>query len=151
MLTWGEEPTDLDAHIWTTIDEVPYEVAYYAPGSAEEPPFIVLDVDDVDGFGPETVTIYRLLNTCRFAVHNYSGEQDIKVSQARIEIYRGSQLLRIFTVPSSGIGRWWYVFDLQANGTIVPRNVIQQDPPAPSSGLVAPLPFKESSVTIESR
>lgn len=133
VLTWGEVPSDLDAHVWTTISEIVYHIYFGNPGQPDVPPLIALDVDDTDSYGPETITIYDLQADCIFAVHNYSGEGGFDAalteSNARIEVYRGAQRLQTFTVPTSGTGAWWHVFDLTANGEIVAHNAISDLPP----------------------
>ncbi len=132
VLSWGENPADLDAHLWTTVSDVIYEVYYGENGSATVAPFVLLDTDDVDGYGPETITIYQLTSPGIFAVKNFSGDPAITTSNARIEVYSGSQKIGNFSVPTSGTGVWWYVFDLSPQGVITPRNTISDTPPLPS-------------------
>lgn len=132
VLSWGASPEDLDAHVWTTISDVVYEVYYGNQGAAETTPFILLDTDDVDGYGPETITFYQLTSPAIFAVKNYSGETSITTSNARIEIYAGNQKIRDFSVPTTGTGIWWYVFDISPQGVITTRNTISDTPPLPS-------------------
>ena len=58
ILTWGSNPSDMDSHLLTPeIDSVNFHISYSNRGSSESAPFVVLDLDDVDGFGPETITI----------------------------------------------------------------------------------------------
>lgn len=120
VLTWDAEPNDLDLHLWTLGTEI-----YFAnEGDLETTPYAFLDVDDVSGYGPETITIGRLLDTCKFSVYNYSGSPDITVSRAHIDFYKGSSLIRSFDIPTTGVGTWWYVFDLTPTGSIIERNTI---------------------------
>ena len=60
VLTWGANPSDLDAHLTgPTADASRFHV-FYPPssrGSGGASPFAVLDVDDTSSFGPETITI----------------------------------------------------------------------------------------------
>jgi hypothetical protein len=47
-----------------------------------------------------------------------------------VQVYGQSGLVAQFDVPTSGSGRWWYVFDLNGGtGQITPRNVIQSGQP----------------------
>jgi len=72
-----------------------------------------LDVDVVDGHGPETVTLDAEPQTrYHFAVHNYSNDGTITSSRAKIDVYGREGLLASFDVPSEGKGRWWNVFSL---------------------------------------
>ena len=64
----------MDSHLITPeIDSLNYHISYSERGSSDSAPFVVLDVDDVDGFGPETITIKKLENgTYSYYVHQYS-------------------------------------------------------------------------------
>ncbi len=134
VLTWGQTPSDLDSHIWTTINDSLFEVyyPYEGEGNPETPPYILLDVDETLGYGPETITIFDLVSDCVFAVKNYSQEAPITESNAIVEVYRGAEKIATYTVPTSGTGHWWYVFDLSAQGQLTPRNTISTTPPLPS-------------------
>ncbi len=141
VLTWGETPQDLDSHIWTTINDSLFEVyyPYEGEGNPETPPYILLDVDETLGYGPETITIFDLVSDCVFAVKNYSQEAPITESNAIVEVYRGAEKIATYTVPTTGTGHWWYVFDLSAQGQLTPRNTISTTPPLPSEDEV-PIP-----------
>ncbi len=129
ILSWDETPADLDSHLWTTLGEILYEIYWSNQGSAETEPFIFLDDDDTDGRGPETITIMQLRSLCQFAVYNYSNEALLTQSNARVEVYDAGGLIVSYPVPTIGAGRWWYVFDLTANGTVVPKNEISDNQP----------------------
>lgn len=120
VLTWQEFPTDLDAHYFVG----DYHVYYGDKGTLEEPPFAFLDLDDTDSFGPETVTIDSIIGPAFYVVHNFSGDVDIKLSGARVEVFNGTQRVASYNVPVTGTGFVWYVFDIDANGAIVPRNFL---------------------------
>lgn len=125
VLSWGTTPRDLDSHLWTR----GYHIYFGDMGSDSTEPFVRLDVDDTQGMGHETTTITQLLGDCQFAVNNYSGEADIKISGAHVDLYRGSQHVAGWVVPEEGDGLWWYVFDLLADGTIVTHDTLQDVPP----------------------
>ena len=57
VLEWGENPSDLDSHLWTPTGA---HIYYVTRGSLNSAPFVNLDVDDVTSYGPETVTIRTL-------------------------------------------------------------------------------------------
>ena len=128
VLTWGEKPSDLDAHLWT----LGQEVFYSQKGSLDSIPYAFLDVDERNGYGPETITIKQLRDTCKYAVFNYSRTPDIIVSRAHVDLYKGAAVLRSFDVPTAGTGLWWYVFDLTPSGDIVVRDSITVDSPGGS-------------------
>src|SRR5690606_12378853 len=90
-----------------------YEISYQDLGSAEEPPFALLDHDDTDSFGPETITIVHVQpGEYHYYVHNYSGTEDPKSaplagSGATLTLIRGSEVLQRVVVPSTGTGHYW--------------------------------------------
>lgn len=114
VLTWQEEPRDLDSHIITPpINDVVHHVYYGNPGSKESPPYITLDIDIVDSYGPETITVYELYpGEYTYFVHNYSGESDLAGSGALVNIYDENGLKHTVQVPDSGAGIYWNVFSL---------------------------------------
>lgn len=120
VLTWGEEPLDMDIHLFTENGD---HIYYNNKGSLTSYPFIYLDIDDLNSFGPETITITEL-QTSSIYVNNYSQNPSIKESNAHIKLYQGSSLIRQYNIPSSGTGLWWYVFDINSNGIITEQNYL---------------------------
>jgi len=60
-LTWGENPGDLDSHLWTpSINNQVHHIFYANQGSPTSGPFAELDVDDVTSYGPEHITIFDM-------------------------------------------------------------------------------------------
>jgi hypothetical protein len=121
-LSWGERPFDLDSH---TLGPNRSDHTYWIDqGDLTAHPFVALDVDDVDSFGPEVTTIVKAARsrTYRFLVRNFS--EDFAPGQtgspARVELYiKGEQT--VFTPPAGEtapsstdpIGTTaWHVFDL---------------------------------------
>lgn len=135
VLTWGESPRDLDSHLLVPADASHlngYEVYYVTKGinNPNEYPYAFLDVDDTSSYGPETITVFQTLNhTYKYFVYNFSGEAGITTSNAKVQVYGRSGLIKTYNVPTSGNGRYWYVFDIDASGGIMDRNVIQSDKP----------------------
>lgn len=133
VLNWGATPEDLDSHLNTpNIEGNTYHIYYSDEGNATAAPFALLDYDITEGFGPETMTIYKMFSgTYQYFIHNYSEEPSITASQAVVQIYDQSGLLYTLQVPTSGTGLYWYVCDVDgATGNIIIRNVIQQNPPS---------------------
>ncbi len=130
VLTWGATPRDLDSHLWLPPAN-PFHIYYANKGSCTAFPYACLDVDDVTSYGPETVTIKQRFNgTYIYGVYNWSNDAAITSSGGRVQVYGASGLVAQYNVPTSGNGRWWYVFDLNGNtGQITPRNVIQSVQP----------------------
>lgn len=128
ILSWGSSPRDLDSHLSYLLDEKRiFHVAYYSKtASYEGKKIAMLDLDDIDGYGPETVTITvnaDLVEEGRFsyAVHDYSNRSDysdtrLSASGAKVLVYKGSDLKGTYNVPLNKTGTVWHVFDLDKSG-----------------------------------
>ncbi|WP_143331149.1 YfaP family protein [Burkholderia aenigmatica] len=109
VLTWGAEPRDLDSHM-----TYPGNHVYFRSKRGVD---ANLDVDDTDGYGPETVTLERKRDgdTYVYAVHDYSdrdapGTTALSQSQAKVFVYVGESLVRTYYVPRNQPGNLWTVF-----------------------------------------
>lgn len=132
VLSWGAFPEDLDAHLLTPeIGGQSYEVYYDNMGSLTEAPFAFLDNDDVDGFGPETITVADFFNgTYKYFIFNYDENASVSVSNAVVRIYDDAGLKHELNVPSTGDGFYWYVCDIDgATQQVTIRNQIMDSPP----------------------
>ena len=147
VLTWGENPTDLDSHFLTPApaqDEVSFShksslvTAENRTGvsTTENVQYPVsLDVDDTQHFGPETTSIDLDPNTLKlsggkyiFGVYHYAGEGSIFTSGAIVKVYFDGKLKASFEAPKSGsqtntLRLFWNVFKIEGD-TIVPINEI---------------------------
>lgn len=129
-LTWGASPSDIDSHIFAPDGT---HVFYSSKGTLAADPFIKLDVDDVTSYGPEVVTITRLMvGTYTYGVRNFSNTHSpgITGSPVRVELRLGDELT-VFT-PTAAMGEtstndWWTIFrltvDAQCKVTVTPLNV----------------------------
>jgi hypothetical protein len=104
VLTWGDRPKDLDAHLVGPL-----------PGGKQ---FQNLDVDDTDGDGPETITILGVLpGRYSYLVHDYTNQgkptsKALMRSNAQVKLYQGGQTYR-FAIDQSAVGTIWYVCDIE--------------------------------------
>lgn len=138
-LTWGTDPHDVDSHLYTpsgfhlyysTIDE----------GSLTAAPYAALDVDDTGSFGPEVITLTRLMvGTYTYALHNFSGTNPpgLTGSPVRVEFSRAGST----SVYTPGAGEtvdtdYWTVFSftVSANCTITETPVNTWSASSPSTG-----------------
>ena len=127
VLTWGEDPSDLDSHVVGALTSGNSFHVYYGDKSQYDGDLEVcnLDLDDTTSYGPETIT----LNTNNSApyyyyVHRYAGDGTVSSSGAQIRVYHGADMVRTFNVPTGqGNGDYWNVFAV-VNGQIVVRNTI---------------------------
>ncbi|MCP4683471.1 MAG: hypothetical protein GY864_14155 [Desulfobacterales bacterium] len=116
ILTWGENPRDLDSHLTMYDDADVQQFHIYYPSSnnnncsgAPCDPSIPawLDVDDTSSYGPETITIQKVSGsfvpgTYIYSVYHYAGSSDIPSSEATVKVYQGDTLMGTFTPPSPG-------------------------------------------------
>ena len=130
VLTWGELPRDLDAHLYNSDFHVYYgNHNYYQNGEV----LAGLDWDDRSGYGPETITVYQSLsNDCTYYVRDftnggYSDSTQLSASGATVRVYQTDGLVATFHVPTGFAGYMWNVFTLTADGSIIPINTIGSD------------------------
>ena len=74
-----------------------------------------------------TITNFSSLYNIKYAVHDYtnrgsSSSTALSNSGATVDVYKGTQLLRAFSVPTNKGGTEWDVFAFDANGNIIPTN-----------------------------
>ncbi|HUU39982.1 MAG TPA: carboxypeptidase regulatory-like domain-containing protein [Desulfatiglandales bacterium] len=129
ILTWGENPRDLDSHLaGPAADGSGNYHIYYSnrnnngAGGPSDPNYPAwLDVDDTSSYGPETITIQKVTGafipgTYRYYVHHWTGDSNIPNSGAAVKVYEGQTLIGTYTPPntSQDVGyEWaWKVFAL---------------------------------------
>ena len=123
-LTWGAAPSDVDSHLYTPNgDHIYFDSEGYLTGQ----PFAQLDVDDTDGFGPEVITITRLMvGTYTYVLHNYSETftPGMKQSPVRVELNRDGRTQVFSPSAEDGAYTWWTAFrvtvDARCNTTVEP-------------------------------
>lgn len=133
-LTWGQEPRDLDSHLW---DAAGNHLYFPYAGEGNSPiPGAWLDLDDTTSFGPENISITFFTpqdgNLYTYAVHLYAGEASSEISTVRV--FRGSSTVPTHTFTYSGWDPngaiWWHVFDIDPRtGNVIPRDQHLTSPP----------------------
>jgi hypothetical protein len=142
ILTWGETPSDLDSHLTGPLpDGTRFHMYWWHAELCESgcsgagspwPEYVKLDKDDTSSYGPETTTIYQQIGGLyRFSVHDYTNRwysysYDLSNSGAQVRVYRGSNLVETFNVPSNQEGTLWTVFELSGD-TITPINTMSYE------------------------
>ncbi len=136
-LTWGARPTDLDSHLYTPNGS---HVYYGSQGSLVSVPFANLDVDDTSSYGPEVVTVVKLMvGTYKYAINNYSGQNAglFSAASARVELSIPGRAVELFTPPATGettSTNWWSLFefdvDAQCNITVRRTGTLTTTQPA---------------------
>ncbi|MFC0475556.1 hypothetical protein ACFFHF_09875 [Robertmurraya beringensis] len=146
MLSWGEEPRDLDSHlIGQTIDGTELHTAYYDQVHEEDGvTYVDLDWDDTNSYGPETTTFRKLKDgKYVFYVHNFSEEPNLAESNANVKIFKGNAQTadQTFTLPTgTGSELYWVVFavEIKDNGesvSVMPINELEQSEVIPNDYL----------------
>ena len=135
VLNWGAEPRDLDSHLITPeIEGTTHHISYMNRGSETAAPFVTLDTDNTQGYGPETITIKQSFEgTYIYYIKNFSNDETLANSGGTIQIYNSPDCDgETIEVPDEGSGRYWYVCDIDgASGNITIVNQIQEAEPAP--------------------
>lgn len=113
-LTWGAKPVDVDSHLFAPDGT---EIYYGSKGSLGTDPFANLDVDDTTGFGPEVVTIRKLMvGTYTYALKNYSGTYDPGMTRSPVRVELNNKgTISVFGPTAgevAGSTNWWTVFKL---------------------------------------
>lgn len=120
VLTWGSSPMDLDSHaVGRSSSGANFHISYEnkaAAGVGE------LDVDDQNGFGPETITIHDSDAEFTYSIIDFTESGNMSMSGAIVKVYIPGQQPITYTIPS-GSGNTWDVFKYQ-NGQVTPINTI---------------------------
>lgn len=115
VLNWGEandQPKDLDSHL--TCPCVPDGAHIYYSAKTHDPDghSAVLDVDDIDGGGPETITLIDPPpGSYTYWVHNYSSYAPyLGKAGAVVRVIFGDTVAGEFRMPASVTERVWLPF-----------------------------------------
>ncbi len=107
VLTWNSTPRDLDSYLVGTLDNgSEVFVSYfnsqsYVNGNLKA----ALDVDDTDGYGPETTTIYDPNGVFYFRVHDFHTSHMMAQSGASVTVYLPGESPQTISLSSG------YVFE----------------------------------------
>lgn len=134
VLTWGEEPSDLDSHLTgPKVDGGRFHIYWSNKVYKDAETEVNLDKDDVSSYGPETITVINQVadGTYKYNVFNYSGryisednKMDLANSSAKVEVYKGENLIQTYNVPTNIEGNMWKVFEI-VDGEIKTINKVE--------------------------
>ncbi len=136
VLSWGENPQDLDCHLYTPeIEESTYHVYWNFRGDEETPPYATLDTNVTEGSGPETVTIYDVFDgTYVYFVYNYSEIPELAGSGATVRVYNETGQLYELVVPQPEAGEegylFWDVLRIVDGSIIIHNDIVAGNPGA---------------------
>jgi uncharacterized protein YfaP (DUF2135 family) len=139
VLSWGEHPADLDSYMWVPTGPGSYTTVYWVyKGSLVSAPYCTLDVDEVAGFGPETITVLPEYDDLyHYAVKEFGGEGTLATSDAVVRIYSRNSLIHTLDAPTTSCGDnwWWHVGTLNAQtGVFTIDNTYHSTPPIGLTG-----------------
>lgn len=122
VLNWNGSPADMDSHISYPGNHICY---HHKTGSMGN-----LDVDDIDGYGPETITLEKKAQGQKYvyAVHDFSNREQSGstklsgMSGAKVYVYIGNTLIKTYSVPKNKSGNIWVVCMIDENGNFTDIN-----------------------------
>ena len=124
VLDWSEKPRDLDAHL---VKKGSYHISYRHKKKAADG-VAILDRDDTNGFGPETITVTSLDYNGEyeyyvedFSNRNKKSSDKLSKSRGEVKVYGKGKLLHYFRVPQNKKGDTWTIFKIK-NGEVIPVN-----------------------------
>ena len=127
VLDWDKKPEDLDAHF---VKEGDYHISYREKLSSADGK-AVLDRDDRDGFGPETITVKDIdeIAEYNYYVKDFTNQKSknskaLSKSNAMVKLYGEGKLLNIWQLSEKQKGNAWMVFSIQ-NGKLVPTDEVK--------------------------
>jgi hypothetical protein len=129
-LSWRATPRDLDLFLGIWHGEEWAHICCGSHGNTAAFPWAQLDRDVRSGFGPETITVAKLLEaTYRCSVRNFSHETPLAGSGAEIVIVQRDSEIRLIC-PRAGSGTFWHVFDFDARAQrlIIVNAIIEVEP-----------------------
>lgn len=122
VLTWDAAPQDLDSYLVGNGSDGTYTKVSFRDMSVSGSNGTIaeLDVDDTNGFGPETITLYDTAGSYEFVVVDFTGSGTMSYSNAQVKIYIGNSLHTVVSVPQ-GLENGWHVCTVE-NGQITVTN-----------------------------
>lgn len=128
VLNWDKHPDDLDLHL---VKEGHYHISYQDMHTSSDGT-AMLDRDDRNSYGPETITIRKVDKNAMYRcfVHDYSNRKKenskaLGRSKAVVRVYGNGKLLNTFTVPVDLRSNIWNVFNV-VNGEIIPVTTVDE-------------------------
>ncbi len=142
-LNWGLVPSDLDSHLITPSGT---EVFYAGRGNLVAAPFAALDVDDTDSYGPEVITLTKLMvGTYKYFIHNYSGQTSsngagrFSNSSLRVELNAPGRPVSLYTWtytrnPETDTTNYWHLFEIDVDSAcnVTVRDIVRAEVAAPT-------------------
>ena len=113
VLTWGSVPRDLDGHIYGKAKNGMDIHVYF--GNPVVGNIADLDVDDIHGYGCETITLRDTEGDYKYFVHRFSSDGSIGTSGAIVKIYTDDGKVKTIAPPANIDPVRWNVFSIKGN------------------------------------
>ena len=111
VLEWGAQPRDLDSYIFGETDNGDrFRLSRWEGSYSSGDISMELDLDDRDGFGPETMTIHGFSGKYMFVVADYEVTGTMAANGATVTVYMpGKSPVTITLDSGSGVENAWQV------------------------------------------
>ena len=112
VLEWGAQPRDLDSHLTGSVDGGSNIHVFFGDQRATSGGAAIadLDLDDTDGYGPETTTIHNLEGVYTFSVVDFLETGTMAQEGATVKIYLpGQDPVTVQLGSGSGVNNVWEV------------------------------------------
>ncbi len=117
VLDWADTPCDLDLHL-VKRGSNGYHISYRNTRRLNDGT-VWLDRDDVDGYGPETITITENDNAANYLVYvhnysdrNYTNSNSLSRANAVLRVFNNNRLEYTVKLEKSGNGTYWNVINI---------------------------------------
>jgi len=117
VMVWNDRPKDLDGILTTPVCELDYQSSEKCKDTS-----VKLEKDDVDGRGPETITIKRWENgKYIYRVKQHTNDGLLRDSNARVYFYTVAGAQYEFRVGRDGVmkDKWWAVFSIDTKSNTI--------------------------------
>lgn len=108
VLEWGAQPRDLDSYIRGETDDGKKVFTSYRSKVCQDGDNVLaeLDVDDINGYGPETTTLYALDGVYEFVVQDFHATYTMAGSGATVKVYVGNETPIVINVAAEVENQW---------------------------------------------
>ena len=116
VLEWNAQHQDLDSYLWGNTDKGDDLYVNFRKRTCEGRDGLLaeLDVDDTNGYGPETITLNDLNGVYTYSVVDYRTTGTLQQYGATVKVYLpGKSAQTVITLdPNAGVENVWEVFEL---------------------------------------
>lgn len=126
VLTWNSAPRDLDSYLLGEAGDGTNVRNYFGDRSHQDKSgnlICELDVDDTDGDGPETTTLYDMNGHYEFVVVDFNVTGTMASQGANVKIYKGNSLIEDIDIVSD-VENQWLVCEIDAGEVTVVNEAI---------------------------